>query len=254
MIASQVSGPAYAQEAPSQPAPAQGQTQAPPAAQAQPLPVKPTPAQNRQLSLAPDYSNGASFFPHFTLPYRPLQVPEPMLTNSPRIDQLIQSGKLMLSLEDAISLGPGKQHGHRRAALYALARRSSSAPRALGRERPTGVRSGSHRHAATSRSHPRPVNNPFLAGIEHVGHHRTSGSSQPDQPQWRGKLHLHAGFCARHAAAGQLSTTPAHPSIFRAICSILTRIFADRSNDAASSERLRQIAEHALHPRSARTP
>jgi outer membrane protein len=104
MIASQVSGPAYAQEAPSQPVPAQGQTQAPPAAQAQPLPVKPTPAQNRQLSLAPDYSNGASFFPHFTLPYRPLQVPEPMLTNSPRIDQLIQADKLMLSLEDAIAL------------------------------------------------------------------------------------------------------------------------------------------------------
>jgi outer membrane protein TolC len=66
-------------------------------------------ASNRALTLAPDYSIGPSFFPHFRLPYEPLQVPEPALINSPRIDQLIvrdpkNGDKLMLSLEDAISL------------------------------------------------------------------------------------------------------------------------------------------------------
>ena len=33
-----------------------------------------------------------------------MRVPEPVLTNSPRIDQLIQNGVLNLSLDDAISL------------------------------------------------------------------------------------------------------------------------------------------------------
>ncbi|MGC1830401.1 MAG: TolC family protein [Candidatus Acidiferrales bacterium] len=42
--------------------------------------------------------------PDFTQPYRPVKMPEPVLTNSPDIGQLIQDGKLMLSLEDAISL------------------------------------------------------------------------------------------------------------------------------------------------------
>ena len=37
-------------------------------------------------------------------PYTPIDVPEPPLTNTPRISQLIQNGQLMLSLEDAISL------------------------------------------------------------------------------------------------------------------------------------------------------
>ena len=39
-----------------------------------------------------------------TAPYTPYQVPSLSLTNSPRINDLIQNGKLMLSLEDAISL------------------------------------------------------------------------------------------------------------------------------------------------------
>jgi len=99
MIALQIPLPASAQQAP-----AQGQTKAPPAAQAQPLPAKPAPSQSRQLTLAPDYSPGKSWLPHIAAPYTPFNVPEPTLTNSPRISQLIQDGKLMLSLEDAISL------------------------------------------------------------------------------------------------------------------------------------------------------
>jgi outer membrane protein len=108
MISLQVVLPAGAQQAP---APAQRQTQNPPAAPAPagatsaPLPSSPAqPGQNHPLALTPDYSFGRSFFPHFTLPYKPINVPQPVLTNSPRIEQLIQSGKLMLSLEDAISL------------------------------------------------------------------------------------------------------------------------------------------------------
>jgi outer membrane protein TolC len=54
--------------------------------------------------MGPDYSKGQSWFPNFILPYKSIHVAEPPLTNSPRLDQLIQDGKLMLSLEDAISL------------------------------------------------------------------------------------------------------------------------------------------------------
>src|SRR5450432_304078 len=37
-------------------------------------------------------------------PYMPDLVPEPVLANSPRIDQLMRDGKLYLSLRDAIDL------------------------------------------------------------------------------------------------------------------------------------------------------
>src|SRR4029077_7680820 len=40
----------------------------------------------------------------FWRPPQPLTLPEPMLTNAPTIDQLIHDGKLMLSLDDAISI------------------------------------------------------------------------------------------------------------------------------------------------------
>jgi outer membrane protein len=97
--ASLISAPVYAQQ-PQPPA------QAPAPATGHPLASSAAPPapQGRALSFAPDYSFGRSWFPDFTAPYRPLNVPQPMLTNSPRVDQLIQSGKLMLSLEDAISL------------------------------------------------------------------------------------------------------------------------------------------------------
>jgi outer membrane protein len=83
-------------------------------AQSQEMPAKPTPAQpatpapdqarNLQLSVGLDYSKGPRWFPNIIAPYRQTHQPLPMLTNSPRVDQLIQDGKLMLSLDDAISL------------------------------------------------------------------------------------------------------------------------------------------------------
>jgi outer membrane protein len=57
-----------------------------------------------RLGAGPDYSGGKRFFPNIVAPYTALHIDEPMLTNSTRVDQLIQDGKLMLSLEDAISL------------------------------------------------------------------------------------------------------------------------------------------------------
>ena len=74
----------------------QSQAQAATTGMDQPRNLKPT--------LGPDYSNGPAWFPNFISPYKPIKMPETMLTNSPRLDQLVQDGKLMLSLEDAISI------------------------------------------------------------------------------------------------------------------------------------------------------
>src|SRR3989449_3617663 len=52
----------------------------------------------------PDYSKGKSPFPNIFAPYSPIRVQAPALTNSPRVDQLIQDGKMKLSLQDAIAL------------------------------------------------------------------------------------------------------------------------------------------------------
>jgi outer membrane protein len=95
-IASLITSPVLTQaQEPTQPAQAQAQSPAT-------TPVIPMPG--RTLSLGPDYSKGARFFPNVIAPYEPINVPQPVLTNTPKIDQLIQDGKLMLSLDDAISI------------------------------------------------------------------------------------------------------------------------------------------------------
>jgi outer membrane protein len=109
-VASMVASPLYAQD---QQAPAQGaqteaqpqQMAAPPMYQPPPTTQGPPPSPARALKFGPDYSKGKSWFPNVFAPYTQMRIPEPELTNSPRADQLIQNGKLMLSLEDAISLG-----------------------------------------------------------------------------------------------------------------------------------------------------
>jgi outer membrane protein len=62
------------------------------------------PARNLREGMGADYSTGKPMFPNPFAPYAPRSMPEPMLTNSSRLDQLIQDGKLNLSLDDAISL------------------------------------------------------------------------------------------------------------------------------------------------------
>ncbi|MGC1617434.1 MAG: TolC family protein [Candidatus Acidiferrum sp.] len=83
---------------------------------AQNPPSNPVPAptpQAQSSSIAPvsslglakyDFSNGPKVFPNFLSIYRPIQVGEPEVTNSPRLDQLIHDNKLELSLQDAIEL------------------------------------------------------------------------------------------------------------------------------------------------------
>src|SRR5437588_11370931 len=51
-----------------------------------------------------DYSKPATFFPNPLKLYTPRLVPLPTFTNSPRIEELLQNGKVMLSLNDAIGL------------------------------------------------------------------------------------------------------------------------------------------------------
>jgi outer membrane protein TolC len=106
-----VGGPAWAQEPgapPQQPAPAP---------QKPGLPTPQTPAQevNNPAPTNPPipvslgtskyhYTKAPHGFPNLIAPYRPIRVPEPVLTNSPRIDQLIHDGKLELTLQDAVEL------------------------------------------------------------------------------------------------------------------------------------------------------
>lgn len=105
-------GPVWAQDQPGAPPqpPAPG-TQRPG------LPTPQTPAQDVYaptqastpipVSLGVEkyhYRKAPRQFPNLFAPYRPIRVPEPVLTNSPRIDQLIHDGKLQLTLQDAVEL------------------------------------------------------------------------------------------------------------------------------------------------------
>lgn len=99
-VLSLVSAPVFAQDQ-------AGSAQAPPETPAAPSATQVAPsgeAPVRTVDLKLDYSSGKKWFPNIVGAYTPMKSTEPSLTNSPRIDQLLQSGKLMLSLQDAISL------------------------------------------------------------------------------------------------------------------------------------------------------
>ncbi|MFB3814221.1 MAG: TolC family protein [Terriglobales bacterium] len=53
---------------------------------------------------AQEYTRGKSQFPNFIAPYTPTSTPAPSFANSPRMDQVLKDGKLMLSLDQAIAL------------------------------------------------------------------------------------------------------------------------------------------------------
>jgi outer membrane protein len=97
--------PTFGQNQPAGQAPA-----APPAAtpgqagSQQPPPTPPAPPIPFTFARGRDYTQPKSWFPHVLAPYTAAHVDEPQLTNSPRIEQLIHDGKLMLSLEDAVEL------------------------------------------------------------------------------------------------------------------------------------------------------
>ncbi len=51
-----------------------------------------------------DFTNGPRVFPDLLKPYQQIKIDQPVITNSPRLDQLIHDGKLELSLQDAVEL------------------------------------------------------------------------------------------------------------------------------------------------------
>src|ERR1700730_18493777 len=67
-------------------------------ASAKPTTADPLPVQGPQPQqfVLKDYSKPRSAFPNLIAPYRPQVVPPPNLTNTPRIEQLMRDGKIML--------------------------------------------------------------------------------------------------------------------------------------------------------------
>jgi outer membrane protein len=51
-----------------------------------------------------NFTNGPRAFPSLLKPYQQIQIAQPVITNSPRLDQLIHDGKLELTLQDAVEL------------------------------------------------------------------------------------------------------------------------------------------------------
>ena len=93
---------------PISPAFAQSAAQNPPA---NPAPSSPSAPQGSTIAPVSslgvgkhNYSNGARAFPNILKPYMSTHVEPSVLTNSPRIDQLISDGKLRISLQDAVEL------------------------------------------------------------------------------------------------------------------------------------------------------
>jgi len=68
-------------------------------------PQAPTPPQaSQRFYVGQDYSKPRPAFPNPIAPYMPRHVPPPNLANTSRIDQLMENGKLMLSIDDAVAL------------------------------------------------------------------------------------------------------------------------------------------------------
>ncbi len=83
--------PAFGQEAPQNP-------QAVPAKTA--TPIVPVSLGSAKYN----YTRAPRPFPNLFAPYSPIKIEAPILTNSPRVDQLIHDGKLELSMQEAVEL------------------------------------------------------------------------------------------------------------------------------------------------------
>src|SRR5712692_1862775 len=102
-------GPVWAQDQPQQqPAPTPERPGLPtpqtPAQEVYTAPPKNPPIPVSLRSSKYHYTRAPKAFPNLIAPYRPIRIPEPVLTNSPRVDQLIHDGKLELTLQDAVEL------------------------------------------------------------------------------------------------------------------------------------------------------
>jgi outer membrane protein len=96
LLAGTLIAPAWAQEPVQQSATAQSQ--------ATTSASTPAAAPRSQAFDFSSYSKPYSHFPNPFKPYLPHHVEPPNLSNTPRIDQLMQNGKLMLTVNDAIAL------------------------------------------------------------------------------------------------------------------------------------------------------
>src|SRR6185295_13191087 len=100
-LAAQAQAPAQNQP-PAQPQnPPAAAPQTPPAQPATPAPIEP---KTVSTNLGRDFSKVHPMFPHILAPYRSETIPAPVFVNSPRVQQRIQDGKLLITLQDAIEL------------------------------------------------------------------------------------------------------------------------------------------------------
>jgi len=76
----------------------------PPSAQSSATPSAPQPQPSAHEFILKDYSKGHKAFPNVIAPYTAEHVEPPTLTNTPRIDELLHDGKIMLSMNDAVAL------------------------------------------------------------------------------------------------------------------------------------------------------
>jgi outer membrane protein len=98
LIAGGPLSPAYAQSPAQDPPPSAAAASAPATQGSSIAPVS-------SLGVAAhSYSRGPKAFPSIFKPYQSIHVDAPVLTNSPRIDQLIRDNKLEISLQDAVEL------------------------------------------------------------------------------------------------------------------------------------------------------
>ena len=73
------------------------------AQQATPDAPQPQAAPARQFEIV-DYSKPRRAFPNVLQPYMPRQIAPPILSNTPRINELLRDGKILLSMDDAVAL------------------------------------------------------------------------------------------------------------------------------------------------------
>ncbi len=67
-------------------------------------PAQPQPASRTIQVKDQDFTFGKRWFPNIIAPYTQAVIPEPVLVNAPRIEQMVQNGKLSISLQDAVDL------------------------------------------------------------------------------------------------------------------------------------------------------
>ena len=75
----------------------------PPASSATPQSTPVQAPQPQQFHLE-NFDKPQGYFPNPIAPYKPRYLPPPNLNNTPRIEQLMQNGKIMLSIDDAVTL------------------------------------------------------------------------------------------------------------------------------------------------------